>query len=132
MGFTERDASQLSQAELTRIDICWSAANGLAMVDVIRGAGFQAQHLLLALDAGEPYRVARAIAMEGGFLATEGASSASQTARLFDLADALAARAGNPHGVALATLVRGNADYFAGSWNNARLRCDEAEATFRD
>ena len=132
LGFAERDASQLSQAELTRIDICWSAANGLAMVDVIRGAGFQAQHLLLALDAGEPYRVARAIAMEGAYLATEGAPAAKATTELFDLAAGLAARAGNPHAVALSTLVRGNADYFRGSWKLARQRCDEAEAIFRD
>ncbi len=132
LRFEERDASQLSQAELSRIDICWSAANGLAMVDVIRGAGFQAQHLLLALDAGEPYRVARAIAMEGAFQATEGAPAVKRTAKLFDLADALAARAGNPHAIALTTLVRGNADYFCGAWKRARQRCDDAEAIFRD
>jgi hypothetical protein len=132
LRFVERDASQLSQAELTRIDICWSAANGLAMVDVIRGAGFQAQHLLLALDAGEPYRVARAIAMEGAYLATDGAPAAKRTAKLFDLAGELAERSGNPHAIALATLVRGNADYFCGAWKRCRQRCDEAEAIFRD
>ena len=102
------------------------------MVDVIRGAGFQAQHLLLALDAGEPYRVARAIAMEGAFLATEGAPAAKRSGELFDLAAGLAAQVANPHGVALTTLVRGNADYFCGSWKRAHERCDEAEKIFRD
>jgi serine/threonine protein kinase len=132
LGFTERDASQLPQSELTRIDICWSAANGLAMVDVIRGAGFQSQHLLLALGAGEPYRVARAIAMEGGYLASEGAAAAKRATALFDLAAGLAERAGNPHAIALATLVRGNANYFCGEWKLSRERCEEAEANFRD
>jgi hypothetical protein len=132
LRFTERDASQLPQAELTRIDICWSAANGLAMVDVIRGAGFQSQHLLLALGAGEPYRVARAIAMEGGYLASEGASAAKRASDLFAIAGALAAKANNPHAVALTTLVRGNAGYFRGAWKESRERCEEAEAIFRD
>src|SRR6185436_7986417 len=60
LGFRERDASRLSSEELIRIDPCWSVAMGLGFVDTLRGADFQARHLLLATRAGEPYRVARA------------------------------------------------------------------------
>ena len=38
----------------------------LGIVDNIRGADFQGRHLLLALNAGEPYRIARALCMEVG------------------------------------------------------------------
>ncbi len=130
--YRERDASQISQEDLTRIDICWSAAQGLAMVDTIRGAGFQAQNLLLALDAGEPYRVARALAMEAAFLATEGGPSRERTFRLWSVADALATRIANPHALALTAMVAGNASYFRGEWRSARERCDQAETIFRD
>src|SRR6185369_8536469 len=52
LEFQERDASQVPTEDLLRIDVCWSVAMGLAVVDFIRGAYFQARHLLLALEAG--------------------------------------------------------------------------------
>jgi len=61
LEFTERKASEIPEAELARIDICWTVAAGLGVVDLIRGADFQSRHLLLALRAGEIYRVARAM-----------------------------------------------------------------------
>jgi len=42
LDFTERDAATISEAELHRIDICWSVAAGLGVVDLIRGAEFRA------------------------------------------------------------------------------------------
>ena len=59
LGFRPRDTSEVAAATLTKIDVCWSAGVGLSNVDWIRGADFQARGLLLALRAGEPYRVAR-------------------------------------------------------------------------
>ncbi|HEX7453133.1 MAG TPA: AAA family ATPase, partial [Polyangiaceae bacterium] len=48
-------ASELCRpSDLTRVDVAFSATTGLSMVDVVRGADFGAQHLLLALEAGEP------------------------------------------------------------------------------
>jgi serine/threonine protein kinase len=132
LAYDERDASQLSREELTRIDVCWSAAMGLAMVDTIRGAGFQAQNLLLALDAGEPYRVARALTMEAAFHATEGGPARARVTRLLTAADELAGRIDHPHAQALTAMVAGNASYFRGEWRSARERCDQAETIFRD
>ena len=34
--FRERDESEISPADLTRIDVCWSAGAGLSVVDTIR------------------------------------------------------------------------------------------------
>jgi serine/threonine protein kinase len=132
LRYKERDASQLSPEALTRIDVCWSAAQGLAMVDTIRGAGFQSQNLLLALDAGEPYRVARALAVEAAFLASEGGPARVRVERLLGVAEQLAQRIGHPHALGLVAMVAGNANYFRGEWASARTRCDQAETIFRD
>jgi len=67
LGFRPRDASQIKATELTRIDVCWSLAFGLALTDNVRGAAFQARNLVLALRSGERYRVARAVAIEAGY-----------------------------------------------------------------
>ena len=83
LDFTERDAATISEADLHRIDICWSVAAGLGVVDLIRGAEFQSRHVLLALRAGEVYRVARAMAFETVQTATRGgpAIARARTAR---------------------------------------------------
>src|SRR4029079_18748814 len=61
LHFTERAESQVPEFELVRLDPCFAVAAGLGSVDLIRGADFQSRHLLLALKAGEPYCVARAM-----------------------------------------------------------------------
>ncbi len=90
LHYTERRATEIPPDTLTRIDTCWAVAEGMVMVDNIQGAAFQTLHLLLALDAGEPTRVGRALAMEGGILATTGARRRSE--RLLEEAERLADR----------------------------------------
>ncbi len=64
LKFHERRLSELDPVQVRQIDACWSVAVGLGMVDNARASDFQARHVRLALRAGEPYRVARAIAMD--------------------------------------------------------------------
>ena len=70
--FRPRDASQISAEDLARIDICWAAASGLGLVDPIRGGDFQARGLLLALKAGDTYRIGRALCFEGRHVSAAG------------------------------------------------------------
>ena len=97
LGFRERDPSQIAPADLTRIDVCWSAGAGLSVVDTIRGADFQARGLLLSLAAGEPSRIARSLAMEAAHAASTGGSNRKTTARLLDRAGELASRVEDPY-----------------------------------
>jgi serine/threonine protein kinase len=85
LSFRARDESQLSPETLARIDICWTASTGLGMVDHIHGAEFQTRHLLLALRAGEPRRVARALALEAGFLASQGGGARRRAIKIHTL-----------------------------------------------
>jgi serine/threonine protein kinase len=132
LGFRERDARDVSSEELLRIDSCWSVAVGLAYVETFRAADFQARHLLLALKAGEPYRVARALAMEGGYSSTGGWRSAARTARIFAATMALAERIGHPHALGLATISAGVAASLEGRWTQALELCERADVILRE
>lgn len=119
LAFRERAASEVSQDELLRIDACWAVAVGLSLVDSIRGADFQARHLLLALDAGEPYRVARALALEIAYAATSGPGAAAHAAELAERSLELATRIRHPHALGLATSTAGAARYLGGRWRES-------------
>src|SRR5690606_11420955 len=47
LDFTERSAAELPQDELRRIDLAWSVASGLAVMDTVRSSYFQAIHMRL-------------------------------------------------------------------------------------
>ncbi len=132
LKFRPRDTRELAAADLTRIDVCWSASVGLSNVDWIRGADFQARGLLLALRAGEPYRVARALALEAAQNATTGLPARDRTARLLEQAGALARSSGEPYGLGMVTLARGVSAYLEGRWLDALNHCDHAAADLRE
>ena len=132
LQFRERDAAGLPAEELMRIDTCWAVSVGLSQVDTIRGADFQARHLLLALDAGEPYRVARALALEAGHASTAGASARPRVRRLLAAAREIAERLNNPHALALADLNAGVAAYMEGAFRDSVERLGLAEKTLRE
>ncbi|HEX4422248.1 MAG TPA: protein kinase [Kofleriaceae bacterium] len=69
LGFRARALAEISQAELTRVDVCEGVSFGLAMVDTFRSMDFGTRFLLSALRLGERWRVSRAIALETDFLA---------------------------------------------------------------
>jgi eukaryotic-like serine/threonine-protein kinase len=107
-------------------------AIGLTMIDTIRGADFQTRNLLLALRAGEPYRVARSMAWEATHAAMGGESSKKRSASLLAAADALVSRLDQPHALGMATMSRGVAAYFHGAWKEGRDVCDRAIEVFRN
>ena len=82
LAFKPRRPSEVPTEVLTRIDVSWSVAIGLAMVDVIQAANFQALNLILALRAGEPYRVTRALMMYFGAHSAAGTRAPERIASL--------------------------------------------------
>ncbi len=132
LRFRERDETLVPPRELLRIDACWSVAVGFGLVDMVRGADFQARHLLLALRAGEPYRVARALALETGYSATAGTRSRKRSERVGRAAATLAERVGHPHAIGLAAMMAGIAAWTHGRWGEARRLLDGAEAQLRE
>jgi serine/threonine protein kinase/tetratricopeptide (TPR) repeat protein len=132
LEFTEREAGSIPEADLFRIDICWSVAAGLGMVDLIRGADFQSRHLLLALRAGEIYRVARAMAFEAAQSSARGSATEDRTRQIVERTEALALRAAHPHAIGLAIWARGFSAYLVGHWKQAAELFERAVEVLRD
>ncbi|HZS41896.1 MAG TPA: AAA family ATPase [Polyangia bacterium] len=131
LGFRERAEDQIEPRSLQRIDALWSASIGLAMVDPIRGAAFQTRNLLLSLEAGEPYRVARALAMEACFSASWGGPLSRRTRKLLESTRALADRIESPHARALAVSAAAIADIVGGRFKRGVELVREAQKMFR-
>jgi eukaryotic-like serine/threonine-protein kinase len=134
LGFRETDSGRVQPQEIIRIDICWSVAQGLGMVDTIRAADFQMRHLLLALRAGEPYRVSRALAVEAAYHALAGGRRRARTRKVLQANRLLAARIQHqyPHALGLATMVEGMAAFLEGRWRDARDIHERAETILRE
>lgn len=126
LRFIERRAAEIPAAQLARVDVCRTVAEGLGHLDTIRAADFQTRHLLLALRAGEPDRLARALALEAGFSAALGGRSPWYN-RLLAEADGLARRIQSPHALGLRAVMAGAAAYFAGEFERARDASQQAE-----
>lgn len=132
LKFKERDPSQIAAEELIRVDTCWSVCTGLSTVDTIRGMDFGKRNLILSLDAGEPYRVARALAMEAGYVGTGGTKAEAKTSELLREAMTLAERVNNYHALGFVNLMSGMTSYLAGRWRKGLELLDRAEAILRD
>lgn len=63
-SFTRRPASEVPSELLDQIDTCFAVVNGLSTQEALLGALFHFRNLRLSLSAGEPYRVARALAYQ--------------------------------------------------------------------
>ena len=127
LRFTERRACDVAADELTRVDICWSLAS-LGLIDTIRGADFGARQLLLALQVGEPDRLARALAIEAVY-----ASQMSGPARarmLLAEARRLAQRNQQPHVLGTIAATTGLVEYVFGNYELARGHLERANQYF--
>ncbi len=130
--FKEHDSTQITPERLISIDTCWSVSIGLGTVDTIRGMAFAKRHLLLALNAGEPYRVARALALEAAFSATRGVDSRARTGKLIEESLMLSERVNHPHALGLANITAGMAAYLEGRWLRACKRLERGEKILRE
>ena len=133
LDFDERGESQTADDDLFRIDTCWAVSTGLMLVDTLRAASFHVGHLRMALDVGEPYRIARALALEASFSAAAGGESGIRRSSGFAARAAAAAqRLSHPHLVALSALTSGIAAFVVGEWATATELCQRALTILRE
>jgi tetratricopeptide (TPR) repeat protein len=132
LRFQERDRREPSDGKLKRVDTCWAVTRGLIMVDTIRAAQFQSRHLLEALRVGEPYRVARALAIEASASVLRGRRGREHTQRVLELARELAERIRNPHAIGAVALASAAVANFLGRFPEALTMCQRAELILRE
>ncbi|MEM9492793.1 MAG: hypothetical protein AAGC55_26835, partial [Myxococcota bacterium] len=131
LGFRRRGEDRVDSRELVKIDTAWSVSAGIAMADPIRGFAFSVRNLLLSLTAGEPYRLARALAVESIFLANRHRKNGAKAERVLALARGEAEHCGNPHAKGLVLMAAGMGHFYRGHWNSAVTELDKARAVFR-
>jgi serine/threonine protein kinase/tetratricopeptide (TPR) repeat protein len=132
LHYRARDASQIPADLLTRIDVAFSVTEGLGMVDYTRAADFQARHLLLALEAGEPYRVVQALCGEANFRALAGGARARSAQKLLDDARAIATERNDVYLRAFTDGSTGMVAFQRGDWRTCIEHTARAENLFRD
>jgi hypothetical protein len=132
LRYRPRPAGEIAAADLVRIDACWSASMGLAVVDFIRAADFATRHLILALEAGEPYRISRALSNEACFSASGGGRTQKRTARLLMQAVEAADLVRTPRAQALASFAAGSVAMMEGRWRKARHHLLAADVLYRE
>ena len=101
------------------------------LVDMIGASDFSARHLLMALDAGEPSRIARAMAIESAARAGYPTGRKLRD-RLAQQSNALAKSVGTPQAIALSILADGIVAMAAGEWKKALTPSEQALAILRD
>ena len=127
--WTERTASSVPPAELARVDVLWAAALGELASDPHAAADVQAQHLLLALQTGEPRRVARALVVDASLAAHLGPGSRTRMELALGEARRLATALEDRQLISHADLVETAAASLQADWKLAHAR---AEALLRN
>jgi hypothetical protein len=110
-----------------RLDAAWYGSTGFGLVDPIAGPWFTAKNVQLALRAGDPHRIIRALAWEAGTRGAGPPAVARSAARLFRTAGELLERYDDPHTRAVYLMSRGTFHFTDGSWVAAQADLVEAE-----
>lgn len=132
LSFTPRQPEQIAAADLQRIDTLRSVAVGMSMFDPVIGRDFQTRSTIDSLRAGEPGRIALALAWEAVHSACDGIPARRQTARYLSTARQVADRAGQPHALGMAAMAEGGVAFLEGRFREGVRRSDEAEQILRD
>ena len=132
LRYRERLEDAVPSDVLAKVDACWAITAGLSIVDTMRGAVFQARHLLLALRAGEIGRIHRALCFEAGFAAAGGSRTARRVRVIRTITAGLAQRIGASYTRAMQLLIEGVSDYLAGRWTPAAAAFSDAERLLTD
>lgn len=131
LRFETRSEDRIPRQTIERLDAIWDATCSFGMIDVPVGIYLTGRHLLLALKAGEPMRVARAL-----MLATVGAAGLpfighARVHRMMRLLEKVAEEAGTPYSRAAVLFARSFIDYcIGGRWRTGVNQLREAEEIF--
>ncbi len=139
LDFKERQDG-IAPERLEAIDLCWVLGNGLAGIDLVRSVHYTTLCLWLALESGEPRRIARSLALDSALRSLEGSDAVAAATPLLDRAEGLARRLGDMHalgwvaaGRALGAFSKTDLEHCADLCGEAtRHMREDSEVTFRE
>jgi hypothetical protein len=132
LKYTPTPAEALPESTIRELDVCWAVALGLVRVDNVAAADIQVKHLLLALKAGEPYRIAKALAMEAAFVSLPGGPARARTLKLLDEGERLARETANPHAIGIVHVARSVFHEYVGEFEAGVREADLANTILRE
>jgi hypothetical protein len=132
LGYVRRDASQISSEQLTRVDVCGVVGEALAVVHPIPAKIYQKRHLVWALRAGEPLRIARGLAIEAATESIGGARAIPRVERLLGSAEQIGAQSSDPYLEGWIHAAHSMTRYFRGDFVAAAAEGDRTIAIFSE
>jgi tetratricopeptide (TPR) repeat protein len=125
-----RREADVPASALRRIDLLWDIGYGLSMVHTLLGADFCTRALLAALDAGEPSRLARSLALESVLVASRHIKYRRQGDQILQRAGQAAIESGDPLARGWARGVVGTTHFLMGRYPECLASLHEARALF--
>ena len=132
LSYTRRPEASVDRETLRRLDLLWSVAAGLSLPNALSVAALQTTGLMLALDAGEPYRLARALAFEAFLTGTAGWSAARRASALTDMSRRLAEDIDHPHALGVMHVMSAMIAHVQSRWRDAIRDAEIAEDILRN
>jgi tetratricopeptide (TPR) repeat protein len=129
LDFHERADDEIPAEELLRVDTCETAYRRLCLVDMVQTNFFLALYLRLALQAGEPVRIALALSAEAALTALGGGASLPRAEAILKKALSLAERLDQPFVQAYTTFMGGCVAWAVGRWKESLALCERAANT---
>jgi len=130
-GYKTRMASQLVPRELVESDVAWTVGQIASAAKPLQGLDVQTRGMRKALALGEPYRVARALATEAGFLAGTEAPPHTRAMAALATARQLATQVGDPALDGACDLSEALLCFFRSDMRQCRLVAERAESKLR-
>ncbi len=129
--FRERAAADIPAEQLLRIDTCYSVGKGFVLVDPLYGFVFMTKELLLALQSGEPRRVALGLCHYATNLGVQGQEAHARAQGLLSQAREIAERLEDPFVLGTVESCEAAVQMCLGQWKRADELGSRAGETFR-
>ena len=131
LRFKDRTATDVPVVDRQRVDLAWAVASGMAAKNNIIAPAFSSLGLWLALKAGDPRRVVRALCWEAAQVSIDGISASARAQYLLGRAEEIISRLDDPYLDGMAAFAHGQLKFCLGEWVAGQENMDEAAETFR-
>ena len=131
--FTEHAEEEVDPKDLLRIDIAWNAAKALSLFDTISGASVLAKALRIALNSGEPKRIATLLAWDAAVLSTSRFGfELNQSRTLLELARKITEQTRDSYCVGMVQLAEAASGLCTGHFEDGVQHALAADEIFRN